>query len=380
MNRIVMTVVYLWLAGVLVILFCLGYCLFGVLWIVRFMQMRKWLRASVFTVTLIVAAGVLVWFLLFPWKRSQESVTVVIPKGGNVRAIADTLVQYRIITAAAPFLAWLRLSGIEHRIQAGKFTFNPGEGALSASRRLMSAAPLDTLVTVPEGFTIEQTARRIGSILTIDTAAFIDLCNDTSFIRELGLGNEPSLEGYLFPDSYWFEESEEPQEIIRRMVNRFLAAYQTLDTASPNVASMSRRDIVTLASIVEKEAALASERPRIAAVFHNRLRIGLPLGADPTVRYLLRKFNGPLYKSELTIASPYNTRRYTGLPPSPICSPGLASLSATVSPLKTNELYFVAKWDGSGAHEFSLTNEEHTRKKLKIRREHQKRLQQKGKQ
>ena len=129
----------------------------------------------------------------------------------------------------------------------------------------------------------------------------------------------------------------------------------------------SVKEAVTLASIVEKEAEVAAERPRIAGVFINRLEKRMPLGADPTVRYIFRKFDGPLLASELNAASPYNTRKYAGLPPGPICSPGLASLKATVSPLKTNELYFVAKWDGSGEHEFSVTNEEHGRKKIAIR-------------
>jgi UPF0755 protein len=140
---------------------------------------------------------------------------------------------------------------------------------------------------------------------------------------------------------------------------------------------LTRRQIVIVASIVEKEAVLGAERPRIAGVFFNRLRLGLPLGADPTVRYIFRKWSGPLYMSELNSPSAYNTRRNKGLPPGPICSPGRASLAAAVSPLQTNELYFVAKWDGSGGHEFSLTYEDHVRKTYSIRRNNEQRLRQK---
>jgi UPF0755 protein len=140
---------------------------------------------------------------------------------------------------------------------------------------------------------------------------------------------------------------------------------------------LTKREIIILASIVEKEAVLAEERPRIAGVFYNRLALRQPLGADPTVRYALKKFSGPLTFADLNVASPYNTRRFTGLPPGPICSPGRASLIAAMSPMRTNELYFVARWDGSGAHEFSVTNEEHSRKKLTIRYQNEKRLRQK---
>jgi UPF0755 protein len=141
---------------------------------------------------------------------------------------------------------------------------------------------------------------------------------------------------------------------------------------------LTKKEIVILASIVEKEAALAEERPRIAGVFSNRLAVRLPLGADPTVRYALKKFSGPLLFQDLNIASRYNTRRYAGLPPGPICSPGQASLIAAMSPMRTNELYFVARWDGSGAHDFSVTNEEHSRKKIAIRYRNEKRLHHKG--
>jgi len=144
-------------------------------------------------------------------------------------------------------------------------------------------------------------------------------------------------------------------------------------------AKYSLHEVLTLASIVEKEATLASERGRIAGVFHNRLKKGWPLGADPTVRYIFRKFDGPLYVSELNSDSPYNTRRFAGLPPGPICSPGLGAIQAGAKPDSTDDMFFVALWDGSGAHDFSVTNAEHDRKKLKIREENELRVKQKGK-
>jgi UPF0755 protein len=381
-DRILVPVVHLWLAGVLVLLCAIGYCAYGTLWLWRFVQTRK-IAFSIFILVLgicVIGCGALtVKYFLYPWRQSTESVIVRIPKGVPVRAIADSLYKHRVITARTPFLLWIRWSQIDRKIQAGRYVFFPGEGVFSASKKLPHAIPDDIVITIPEGLTVEQTAARIAAILPIDTMEFAVLCRDPPFLSVLGFGSLSSLEGYLFPDTYRFLESASCRDIIRRMTETFSGAYARLDSRTEVMRNFSRHQIVTLASIVEKEATLAAERPRIAGVFFNRLRLRLPLGADPTVRYIFKKFNGPLYQSELRSASPYNTRRYAGLPPGPICSPGFASLAATVSPLKTNELFFVARWDGSGAHEFSVTNEDHSRKKMLIRRMNKKRLQKKEK-
>jgi UPF0755 protein len=239
------------------------------------------------------------------------------------------------------------------------------ESVFSASKKLLDVKAIEIAATIPEGLIIEQTASILHRSLGIDSAVFVKLCSDSAYIAKASPG-ATSLEGYLFPDTYRFSPGITAREIIQRMLDRFEEAYQSLQP-DPVAAPYARRGIVTLASIVEKEAALAEERPRIAGVFYNRLRAGVPLGADPTVRYILRKFDGQLRVSELNNPSPYNTRRFAGLPPGPICSPGLSSLQAAAAPLATNELYFVAKWDGSGAHDFSKSYREHDRKKLSIR-------------
>ena len=368
----------LWLVGAIFILFIVGYLLFGFLWIIRFVQTRGFLLFCILLVVAAVTGGLCVRYLYFPLHRPHERVAIVIPKGCPLKGIADSLHRHSIITSPSAFLAWLKLSGIDRRIHAGKFSFVTWQGARAAADTLLHAAPLDKIVTVPEGYTIEQTAARIAEVIPIDTAAFIRLCRDSAFIRSAGLVDAPTLEGYLFPDTYRFLETATPSEMARRMVAHFTEAYGSLDTAPAAAPKLTTREIVILASIIEREAMLAAERPRIAGVFYNRLRKGYPLGADPTVRYVLKKFDGPLHVSELNVASPYNTRRYKGLPPGPICSPGLASLRAAVSPLATNELYFVARWDGSGAHDFSVTNEEHSRKKDLIRRQNMLRLRKKA--
>jgi UPF0755 protein len=375
-RRIAAFLGYWALTGVLFALFLIGYFLYSILWTVRLMQTRK--KFIVLPIVgAILLAAVAFYALCCRLPLSHASVTVVIPKGCSTRQIADTLSHHRVVVSPAALRLWLRFSGTGRSLQAGRVVLEEHSGIFAAARALTHATPVEKAVVIPEGLTIEQTAARINQTQPIDTAEFARLCRDSAFIAGLGFEGISSLEGYLFPETYRFTEAAQPRDMIRRMTDQFAQAYSSLDTlsaAQPPV-HLTKREIVILASIVEKEATLAAERPRIAGVFYNRLRIGYPLGADPTVRYLFKKFNGPLLVSELNVTSPYNTRKSTWLPPGPICSPGAGSLSAALSPLSTKELYFVARWDGSGAHEFSLTNEEHNRKKQAIRRNNQQRLQ-----
>jgi UPF0755 protein len=371
-QRFLSQTAYVWLAGVLFLLFIAGYVLYFSVWVLRFCQTRKKLLYSV-GAALVIAGGAL-YYLLFPLYGRHDHVTMVIPHGYTVNAIADTLYKQGIISSRKVLVAWLRVSGIERRIQAGKFSFVTRFGVVAAAGALNRPVPLDRFVTIPEGLTIEQVAEHMGRTFAIDTAEFVRLCSTASFLKELGLDPAQSAEGYLFPDTYSFNETARPAEMVRRMVGRFNEEWKTIDAAAAGGRTLTKREVVIVASIVEKEAVLGTELPRIAGVFINRLRLGMPLGADPTVRYIFKKWNGPLYLSELKNTSPYNTRVHKGLPPGPICSPGRAALAAVVSPAKTNELYFVAKWDGSGGHEFSATYTDHVRKKNSIQRNNERRI------
>lgn len=357
--------VHVWLAGVLFLLFMSGYVLYAVLWVIRYFQTRKKLLYGVLPVFVFTALAA--YYLLFPLYGRHDPVTMVIPRGYTLSAIADTLYKQDIVQSKQALVAWLRVSGTERRIQAGKFSFLTHYGVVAAASALNKPLPLDRTVTIPEGLTIEQTAEHIGRTFTIDTAEFVRLCRDPVFLQGLGLDSAQSAEGYLFPDTYSFHEATGPEEMIRRMVGKLNEEWMKLDPAAAPGGKYTKREKIIVASIVEKEGLLVAELPRIAGVFYNRLSLGMPLGADPTVRYIFKKWNGPLYNSELKNRSPYNTRIYRGLPPGPICSPGRAALAAAVSPAKTNELYFVAKWDGSGGHEFSVSHEDHVRKKNAIR-------------
>jgi UPF0755 protein len=369
----------LWLLGSVFILAILGYILYSCIWVIRLMQSRKKNSLFVLLVVFILLISGGVYYLFFPIGSVHKSVEVIIPRNATVHQVADSLKKHQVITSEKALLFWMKIVKVERKIQAGRATFMTGDGVLRAARKLLKTSAIEFTVTIPEGLTIEQTARKIHeTFITIDTLQFDSLCRDSLFIRKLKLKLH-SLEGYLYPETYRFSDDVTAKDIITKMVNSFEKNYCTLVPDKSIIAKFTKNQIVTIASIVEKEAALSSEQNRISAVFHNRIRIGYPLGADPTVRYAVKKFNGPLTVSDLNNSSPYNTRKYVGLPPGPICSPGKGALQAAVAPADTKELYFVAKWDGSGAHDFSLTNEEHNRKKLVIRQYNEQRKRAKGK-
>ena len=204
-------------------------------------------------------------------------------------------------------------------------------------------------LVVPEGrnmFDIAAAAEQLG---LFSAAKFLDAARDPALIRDLD-PQAPTLEGYLFPDTYRLSRHTTPDRLCRLMTGKFREAWRSLHTTA------GVHDTVTLASLVEKEGKLAEERPLIAAVFANRLRIGMKLDCDPTTIYaalLQRHYRGVIHRCDLDSDHPYNTYRHAGLPPGPIANPGLASIRAVLAPSDTDSLYFVARADGSGGHEFS---------------------------
>jgi len=364
----------IWLTGAIYLLAFAGYVFYGILWTVRFMQSRIKL---IFLIIPLPIICILCIYLLCPYSGSDKTVEMRITSGTSLRSIAGNLEKEKVIRWSAPLILWMRCNGTEKSIQAGIVDFKEHEGVISAARKLLNAHPVEFSVTIPEGLTIEQTASIFHSSLKIDSTEFVNFCHNSDFIKSVKM-HVSSLEGYLFPDTYRFSDKPASADIIKRMVNHFEKSYSSLymnsDSIKPDSRNLNESEMVVLASIVEKEAKLASERPRISAVFHNRLKKGMPLGADPTVRYIFKKFSGPLLVSELKVKSPYNTRLYNGLPPGPICSPGFASLHAAAFPDKSEDLYFVAKWDGSNAHDFSLTYQEHNKKKDAIQQKNEQRI------
>lgn len=332
--------------------------------------MRSFCRIF-FALSLLISLAAAGWFahyVVTPDRRSGE-VVVEIPKGAGSRQIKMLLGKKGLIKDDIRFLILLRLlREIEKKdppkLRAGEFSLPRGLTPLELIRFLHTAKPVQHRITVPEGLTMAQIADIFAKEGWADAAVFLQLCHDKAFMQSLGLETD-SLEGYLFPETYSLVRGEtDERSIISAMTQRFLAVWNELDVADDR--GLSRHQLVTLASIVEKETGSAGERGLIAGVFHNRLRTGMRLQSDPTTIYGIKDFNGNLTKADLRAATPYNTYVISGLPPGPICNPGQAALEAALRPAATPYFYFVAKNDGS--HQFSRTLEEHNRAVLEYQK------------
>jgi UPF0755 protein len=221
-------------------------------------------------------------------------------------------------------------------------------------------------VTLPEGLTARQQAHILNRAIGIDSARFVALARDESFTHSLGISSH-SLEGYLFPETYSFYWQPEEEDVITRLVRQFQGFYGDSLEARASSFGWTTNQVMTLASIVEGEAVLGEERPIISGVYHNRLRKGMKLEADPTVRYLIEDAPRRILHSDLQMDNPYNTYRVKGLPPGPVNSPGKAAIAAALFPAQHNYLFFVS--NGRGGHWFTSTYAEHMRYVRKYRRE-----------
>ena len=307
----------------------------------------------------LILAGLLGWYALFIFTPSKGtgSVTVTIPQGAGVRQIGLLLAEKKLLTNDLRYLVYVRLSGLGSRLKAGEYSFPYGLTPSEVLRKIARGEVVLHPVTIVEGMNIEQIASLFAQGNWVDSKRFLNLCQDKQFIQELGL-DMPSLEGYLFPDTYYMVKGMDEKKLIRWMVQRFNTVWSTLPPLTDT--SLNKNKVVTLASIVEKETGQEQERPLIARVFLNRLKLGMPLQSDPTVIYGLGKdYDGNLHKADLQKATLYNTYVIPALPPGPICNPGKAALLAVLQPTPSKALYFVAKNDGF--HFFSATLAEHNR-------------------
>ncbi len=286
---------------------------------------------------------------------------VDIPAGAGTRTIGDRLVAAGVIRDPLSFRLALWMSGRARVLKAGEYRFDQPMTPLDVIGKIARGDVYVINVTFPEGHTIAEMAVLAESHGIGTAAAFVDAANDASLIRALDPAAR-NLEGYLFPETYPVPRRTDASHLVRLMVERFEHVLTPEMRRRIEARGLLIHQAVTLASIVEKEAARADERPVIAAVYLNRFRIGMALQCDPTVIYALQragKYTGNLRRDDLAFDSPYNTYRYAGLPPGPIASPGRASLEATIHPADVDFLYFVSRNDGS--HEFARTLEEHNR-------------------
>jgi UPF0755 protein len=322
----------------------------------------KLMAKAVVLVALLAAAAAFLLWGKWPGPLAggeQFRVLYEVPENTTASALARDMHEKKLIAFPRVLKVVLRVTGWETRIRAGYYYLSPRNSVMGIARKLTSGEMATRAMTIPEGKASWEIFGILNKYFPLDSLVFDSLVNSPDFARSLGVDGE-SLEGYLYPDTYVVPWKLKEPDVIRLLVSRFheVVADMPLEE-SEFVKKYGVHGLVTLASIVEKEAAVGREQRRIAGVFHNRLRKGWSLGADPTVRFAVRKMTAPLRKDDLGISSPYNTRRFVGLPPGPICSPGESALRATLNPEKTSMMFFVAKDDGSREHYFTETYAEH---------------------
>lgn len=291
-------------------------------------------------------------------------IRVVIPEGSSMRVAAESLAAAQLISTATGFRIYGRIAGNDRALKPGTYLMKRGTPWPEIMKALVGGRGLVRSVTIPEGLAIVQIADLVGKALDVPPDSVIAAARDTALRRRLDVPT-PLLEGYLFPATYAFPEGTAPAVAVSEMVRRFEQEWDPKWNARLTELAMTRHDIVTLASIIEEEAKLPAERPIISAVYHNRLRIGMALQADPTVQYARGVHAERVTFRDLEIDSPYNTYKYPGLPPGPISSPGGESLRAALFPTKADYLYFVAYPDGH--HEFRRTLDEHNAVRARLR-------------
>ena len=309
----------------------------------------------------LILSMLLLWYLfclLIPPGSGTAVCYISFPPGSGIRLLAGELKSAGVIHSSWHFILLTRLRGEAHHLKAGEYVFNDGMRPSEILHKIAAGDVDYRKFSLPEGYSIYQMAELLEQKGYFKRAVFLEKCRDSALLSRLGLAGQ-SVEGYLYPATYNLLRNGNEEQLISQMVGQFEKRYAELSAAAGSVHGLSRREIVTLASVIEKEAVSPEEKPLISSVFHNRLRIGMPLQSDPTAVYGVRAFSGKITKADINRPSIYNTYHNRGLPPGPIGNPGSESLRAALSPAKTNYLYFVARRDGT--HQFSRTLDEHNR-------------------
>ncbi len=290
--------------------------------------------------------------------RIKSTVEIEVPEGMSFNQVARLLDNQGILKSRRLFVFWGRLLGLQYSVKSGIYRFEGAISDYSVLKKLTRGDVELVRVTIPEGFNLWQIAKRLQDLEITESEEFLKAAKDITLLNELKI-DAPSAEGYLFPDTYLFPKHCPAQRVIKEMV-RNLRAHITEEMRSrAQSLGLTEKQLLTLASLIEKEAEVDEERPLISAVFHNRLKRGMPLESDPTTVYGIYPPPVRITRKDLKRPSPYNTYLIKGLPPGPIASPGLKSIKAALYPAKVPYLFFVAT--GDGRHHFSVTNHEHQR-------------------
>lgn len=312
---------------------------------------RIWLRRALLLAGIAVAGAVflgagaagILWWEMRPPGGPDRSITVVVPPGETAWQIGRRLAAARVVRSARAVVVAARLQQVDGRLRSGEYALSPGQSAWKIVGILARGEAILHRLTIPEGYSVAQIADVLAEAGLADRARFLDLA--------------ASSEGYLFPDTYFLPRGLGEAALIARLRARFDAAIGADLREAARGRGLTLHQLVTVASMIEREARVPEERAVIAGVIYNRLRLGMRLEIDATVLYALGRHKAELSFADLKVDSPYNTYRHPGLPPGPIANPGLAAVAAAAAPAETPFLYYVLRPDGS--HHFSRTLREH---------------------
>ncbi|MFQ5579190.1 MAG: endolytic transglycosylase MltG [Nitrospiria bacterium] len=324
----------------------------------------------------ILLLGVIHWVRFLDEAPSLEKIEkkVEIPRGASYHMVVDLLKSEGLIKRPFYFNILGKVTGGERRIQPGEYQLHTAMRPMEILKHLVDGRVVLHRVVIPEGLTSKQIAAILEEAGLVNSRTFLQAVHDPSAIKKLGI-KAKNLEGYLFPETYQFGKNTPATEVVQVMVRQFQSVYDSSFQKRADEIGMTELEVLTLASIIEKETGVGSERTLISGVFHNRLKKKMRLQSDPTVIFSLADFDGNLTRKHLRNSSPYNTYKVKGLPPGPIASPGRDSIYAALYPEDVDYLYFVSK--NNGTHYFSKTIREHNNavRKYQLRRKRKNRKQ-----
>lgn len=328
------------------------------------MNAVRWIKI---TAVICVAVAILSSMIFCNYANSPidfkyREFTVEIPRGSSFAATVDILEEAGLIRCRQSFYLLALLMDAPKHIKPGEYDLGSSMTPVAVLDKLVQGKVKGYFIFIPEGFTLSRIATRLENAGLADRETFISLASSSSFLSSLGI-EEESAEGYLFPDTYKFDKSMGEEGIIRFMVKQFRKGITPEMLERADELHLTLDEVVTLASIIEKEGGPQEERSMISAVFHNRLKIGMRLQSDPTVIYGIEDFDGNLRRSDLREKTAYNTYMMKGLPPGPICNPGMEAIDAALYPASVDFLYFVSK--NNGSHQFSSNLKDHNQAVLK---------------
>ena len=327
--------------------------------LLRRLQSRLTVILAVMLVMGVIFAALLYQYATTPASASQDGQVVEIKPGMTLKQVAHLLADKELLNEPSTFMLYTYLQGEQNHIQAGEYRFSPSMPPHDILEALTSGMAVLYTVTIPEGYRITDIADLLEAKGLVDKPAFIEATRNRELLESLHIPSG-SLEGYLYPETYKFSKAGGARRIVQTLLYTFKErVLQPERVQQAEAMQFTFHEIVTLASLIEKETGLGKERKLISSVFHNRLAKNMRLQTDPTVIYAMVNFDGNIRKKDLSIDSPYNTYKHFGLPPGPIASPGLESIQAALDPEETDFLYFVSRKDGS--HQFSTNYKDHIR-------------------